>query len=167
MQRTICYWRRSNQTLYSNYIGFWFRIFWACYKGICFYFLSSDTSHCGAYYLTIARLPFLVFSWFVLMCQLMSASTLSMMQMYPQGRMSHHFREMKVGDYLSVKGPKVTSFANFWASGLSILRFWSSKYNISSLSYQGNFKCFPPKFVRNTLFHAHLPLIRRLTWFLI
>ncbi|CAL4973463.1 unnamed protein product [Urochloa decumbens] len=28
-------------------------------------------------------------------------------KMYPQGRMSHHFREMKVGDYLSVKGPKV------------------------------------------------------------
>lgn len=31
------------------------------------------------------------------------------MQMYPQGRMSHHFREMRVGDYLSVKGPKVQS----------------------------------------------------------
>ncbi|XP_042471635.1 NADH--cytochrome b5 reductase 1-like [Zingiber officinale] len=28
------------------------------------------------------------------------------MQKYPQGRMSHHFREMKVGDYMSVKGPK-------------------------------------------------------------
>ncbi|XP_042409257.1 NADH--cytochrome b5 reductase 1-like isoform X2 [Zingiber officinale] len=27
-------------------------------------------------------------------------------KMYPQGRMSHHFREMKVGDYMSVKGPK-------------------------------------------------------------
>ncbi|KAG0450786.1 hypothetical protein HPP92_026587 [Vanilla planifolia] len=27
-------------------------------------------------------------------------------KMYPQGRMSHHFREMKVGDHLSVKGPK-------------------------------------------------------------
>lgn len=27
--------------------------------------------------------------------------------MYPQGRMSHHFREMRVGDYLAVKGPKV------------------------------------------------------------
>ncbi|XP_020087042.1 NADH--cytochrome b5 reductase 1-like isoform X1 [Ananas comosus] len=27
-------------------------------------------------------------------------------KMYPQGRMSHHFREMRVGDYLSVKGPK-------------------------------------------------------------
>ncbi|XP_031251764.1 NADH--cytochrome b5 reductase 1 [Pistacia vera] len=26
--------------------------------------------------------------------------------MYPQGRMSHHFREMRVGDYLAVKGPK-------------------------------------------------------------
>lgn len=32
------------------------------------------------------------------------------MQMYPQGRMSHHFREMKVGDYMSVKGPKVVFF---------------------------------------------------------
>ncbi|XP_010549718.1 PREDICTED: NADH--cytochrome b5 reductase 1 [Tarenaya hassleriana] len=27
-------------------------------------------------------------------------------KMYPQGRMSHHFREMRVGDCLSVKGPK-------------------------------------------------------------
>ncbi|KAH7677532.1 Cytochrome-b5 reductase protein [Dioscorea alata] len=27
-------------------------------------------------------------------------------KMYPQGRMSHHFRELRVGDYLSVKGPK-------------------------------------------------------------
>ncbi|XP_010938926.1 NADH--cytochrome b5 reductase 1 [Elaeis guineensis] len=27
-------------------------------------------------------------------------------KMYLQGRMSHHFREMRVGDYLSVKGPK-------------------------------------------------------------
>lgn len=26
--------------------------------------------------------------------------------MYPQGRMSHHFREMRVGDCLAVKGPK-------------------------------------------------------------
>ncbi|CAN1271870.1 NADH--cytochrome b5 reductase 1 [Linum perenne] len=28
-------------------------------------------------------------------------------KMYPQGRMSHHFREMRVGDSLAVKGPKV------------------------------------------------------------
>ncbi|KAK4404622.1 NADH--cytochrome reductase 1 [Sesamum angolense] len=28
-------------------------------------------------------------------------------KMYPQGRMSHHFREMREGDYLAVKGPKV------------------------------------------------------------
>ncbi|KAL6539695.1 NADH-cytochrome b5 reductase [Orobanche hederae] len=27
-------------------------------------------------------------------------------KMYPQGRMSHHFREMREGDYLPVKGPK-------------------------------------------------------------
>ncbi|KAJ4834853.1 NADH-cytochrome b5 reductase [Turnera subulata] len=27
-------------------------------------------------------------------------------KMYPQGRMSHHFREMQEGEYLSVKGPK-------------------------------------------------------------
>ncbi|CAH9061860.1 unnamed protein product [Cuscuta europaea] len=26
--------------------------------------------------------------------------------MYLQGRMSHHFREMRVGDYMAVKGPK-------------------------------------------------------------
>ncbi|CAN1246042.1 NADH--cytochrome b5 reductase 1 [Linum grandiflorum] len=31
-------------------------------------------------------------------------------KMYPQGRMSHHFREMRVGDSLSVKGPKVHKF---------------------------------------------------------
>jgi hypothetical protein len=30
--------------------------------------------------------------------------------MYPQGRMSHHFREMREGDYLAVKGPKVKLF---------------------------------------------------------
>ncbi|KAL7258240.1 hypothetical protein ACSBR1_004372 [Camellia fascicularis] len=28
------------------------------------------------------------------------------MEMYPQGRMSHHFREMREGDYLAMKGPK-------------------------------------------------------------
>ncbi|GAV80167.1 NAD_binding_1 domain-containing protein/FAD_binding_6 domain-containing protein [Cephalotus follicularis] len=27
-------------------------------------------------------------------------------KMYPQGSMSHHFREMREGDYLAVKGPK-------------------------------------------------------------
>ncbi|XP_048135026.1 NADH--cytochrome b5 reductase 1-like [Rhodamnia argentea] len=27
-------------------------------------------------------------------------------KMYPKGRMSHHFREMREGDYLTVKGPK-------------------------------------------------------------
>ncbi|MFS7943511.1 putative cytochrome-b5 reductase [Helianthus anomalus] len=27
-------------------------------------------------------------------------------KMYPQGRMSHHFREMREGDYLPVRGPK-------------------------------------------------------------
>ncbi|EEF34822.1 NADH--cytochrome b5 reductase 1 isoform X2 [Ricinus communis] len=27
-------------------------------------------------------------------------------KMYPKGRMSHHFREMREGDYLAVKGPK-------------------------------------------------------------
>lgn len=32
--------------------------------------------------------------------------------MYPQGRMSHHFREMKEGDYMAVKGPKVHSLSN-------------------------------------------------------
>jgi hypothetical protein len=40
--------------------------------------------------------------------------------MYPQGRMSHHFREMRVGDYLSVKGPKV----KFPYVYLSINHFW-------------------------------------------
>lgn len=34
--------------------------------------------------------------------------------MYPQGRMSHHFRELRVGDFLSVKGPKArNSFFRF------------------------------------------------------
>ncbi|KAL3654531.1 hypothetical protein CASFOL_001516 [Castilleja foliolosa] len=27
-------------------------------------------------------------------------------KMYPQGRMSHHFREMREGEFLTVKGPK-------------------------------------------------------------
>ncbi|XP_014628299.1 NADH--cytochrome b5 reductase 1 isoform X3 [Glycine max] len=27
-------------------------------------------------------------------------------KMYPQGRMSHHFREIREGDYMAVKGPK-------------------------------------------------------------
>ncbi|KAL8260614.1 hypothetical protein R6Q59_028567 [Mikania micrantha] len=27
-------------------------------------------------------------------------------KMYPQGRMSHHFREMKEGDYMAIRGPK-------------------------------------------------------------
>ncbi|XP_014491315.1 NADH--cytochrome b5 reductase 1 [Vigna radiata var. radiata] len=27
-------------------------------------------------------------------------------KMYPQGRMSHHFRELRVGDFLAVRGPK-------------------------------------------------------------
>ncbi|XWS71351.1 hypothetical protein CRYUN_Cryun03dG0130900 [Craigia yunnanensis] len=31
-------------------------------------------------------------------------------KMYPQGRMSHHFREMREGDYLAVKGPKISFF---------------------------------------------------------
>lgn len=33
--------------------------------------------------------------------------------MYPQGRMSHHFREMRVGDYLAVRGPKVNLVFSF------------------------------------------------------
>ncbi|KAF7836302.1 NADH--cytochrome b5 reductase 1-like [Senna tora] len=28
-------------------------------------------------------------------------------KMYPKGRMSHHFREMRVGDFLPVRGPKL------------------------------------------------------------
>ncbi|KAK4279226.1 hypothetical protein QN277_016960 [Acacia crassicarpa] len=27
-------------------------------------------------------------------------------KVYPQGRMSHHFQQMRIGDYLAVKGPK-------------------------------------------------------------
>ncbi|WCJ41555.1 NADH:cytochrome B5 reductase 1 [Euphorbia peplus] len=27
-------------------------------------------------------------------------------KMYPEGRMSHHFREMREGDYMAIKGPK-------------------------------------------------------------
>lgn len=42
-----------------------------------------------------------------LLCLTTFFSFFPIMKMYPQGRMSHHFREMKVGDYLSVKGPKV------------------------------------------------------------
>ncbi|KAL1807864.1 hypothetical protein ACET3Z_024854 [Daucus carota] len=28
-------------------------------------------------------------------------------KLYPQGRMSQHFHEMRVGDYMAVKGPKI------------------------------------------------------------
>ena len=58
-----------------------------------------DTSIVWTYYLTNLD------SFFCFL--ITSSSILSIMQMYPQGRMSHHFREMQVGDYLSVKGPKV------------------------------------------------------------
>lgn len=34
-------------------------------------------------------------------------------KMYPMGRMSHHFREMKVGDYLAVKGPTLQMKGRF------------------------------------------------------
>ncbi|KAF7147405.1 hypothetical protein RHSIM_Rhsim03G0046200 [Rhododendron simsii] len=45
-------------------------------------------------------------------------------KMYPQGRMSHHFREMRVGDYLAVKGPKAcTSFSNVDIMELFLGRF--------------------------------------------
>jgi hypothetical protein len=43
-------------------------------------------------------------------CESMSYLSFIIVKMYPQGRMSHHFREMNVGDYLSVKGPKVCQF---------------------------------------------------------
>ncbi|GJW52744.1 putative reverse transcriptase domain-containing protein [Tanacetum coccineum] len=33
-------------------------------------------------------------------------------KMYPQGRMSHHFRQMREGDYLEVKGPEWTNGPN-------------------------------------------------------
>ncbi|PRQ59511.1 putative cytochrome-b5 reductase [Rosa chinensis] len=41
--------------------------------------------------------------------QLLLSPTFSsdlVIEMYPQGRMSHHFSEMCVGDHLAVKGPK-------------------------------------------------------------
>jgi hypothetical protein len=47
--------------------------------------------------------------------------------MYPQGRMSHHFREMQVGHYLAVKGPKVNAlfqmnrFFSFFHNSYQIL----------------------------------------------
>jgi len=34
--------------------------------------------------------------------------------MYPQGRMSHHFSEMREGDYLAVKGPKVLKILSLY-----------------------------------------------------
>ncbi|KAJ0083868.1 hypothetical protein Patl1_30143 [Pistacia atlantica] len=40
-------------------------------------------------------------------------------KMYPQGRMSHHFREMCEGDYLAVKGPKVKIFDLSYTTYLS------------------------------------------------
>lgn len=49
--------------------------------------------------------------WYVYCGEFTSYLVLRIMKMYPQGRMSHHFREMKVGDYLSVKGPKVCLYS--------------------------------------------------------
>jgi hypothetical protein len=43
-------------------------------------------------------------------CEFMPYLFCIIVKMYPQGRMSHHFHEMRVGDYLSVKGPKVWQF---------------------------------------------------------
>ena len=74
-----------------------------------------DTSYCVD---ILSDKPGQFFSCFLLT----SSSILSIMQMYPQGRMSHHFREMQVGDYLSVKGPKVIIM--FWASDLPSLGFF-------------------------------------------
>ncbi|PWA93331.1 Ferredoxin reductase-type FAD-binding domain-containing protein [Artemisia annua] len=42
-------------------------------------------------------------------------------KMYPQGRMSHHFREMKEGDYMAVKGPKRIGHVNTVSMKASIL----------------------------------------------
>lgn len=106
MQRTRRYRWRSNQALYPYYIGFWSWIFWACHKG-----KYLDRFSLFGYFLC-----------FALICWHTSSLILLITQMYPQGRMSHHFREMKVGDYLSVKGPKVIIM--FWASDVVSLVFF-------------------------------------------
>lgn len=49
--------------------------------------------------------------------------------MYPQGRMSHHFRELRDGDYLAVKGPKVDITFLFRVRNVSLSL-------LSLLSYQ-------------------------------
>jgi hypothetical protein len=121
MQRTRCHWWRSNQALYPYYIGFWSWIFWACHKG-----KYLDRFSLFGYLLC-----------FALICWLTSSSILLIVQMYPQGRMSHHFREMKVGDYLSVKGPKVIIM--LWASDVvSIGFFCGHKKALVTLSAEVN-----------------------------
>lgn len=109
-QRTGCFWRGSDQALYSNYSGLWCWIFWACYKGKFSIrrppFFFSFPSHS-----IVSPVVLCIFGH---RCNYLCTvvihhmfSFLLVVKMYPQGRMSHHFRETKVGDYMSVKGPKV------------------------------------------------------------
>ncbi|THG15141.1 hypothetical protein TEA_005501 [Camellia sinensis var. sinensis] len=50
-------------------------------------------------------------------------------KMYPQGRMSHHFREMREGDYLAMKGPKVNflPLSSIMVIGIWIITFRARK----------------------------------------
>ncbi|EOY10437.1 NADH:cytochrome B5 reductase 1 isoform 2 [Theobroma cacao] len=71
-------------------------------------------------------------------------------KMYPQGRMSHHFREMRVGDYLSVKGPKgrfryqpgqVRAFGMI-AGGSGITPMFQEELDSLVARYPGRFKVY-------------------------
>lgn len=64
--------------------------------------------------------------------------------MYPQGRMSHHFRELQVGDYLAVRGPKVCVYLHFTIKILSGFGFFLRNKSFGSCKfYQGRFKYQP------------------------
>lgn len=70
--------------------------------------LDSDVG----YFELVVKVQFLcIYFWQIIkklfMRILMYINYVVSYQMYPYGKMSHHFRQMKEGDSLAVKGPKV------------------------------------------------------------
>uniref|UniRef100_M4E4D3 cytochrome-b5 reductase n=1 Tax=Brassica campestris TaxID=3711 RepID=M4E4D3_BRACM len=98
-------------------------------------------------------------------------------KMYPQGRMSHHFREMRVGDHLAVKGPKGRfkyqpgQFRAFGmlAGGSGITPLFQEELESLTANYPDQFKIYyvlnqPPEtwdggvgFVSKDMIQAHCP----------
>ncbi|KAL6509005.1 NADH-cytochrome b5 reductase [Orobanche gracilis] len=62
-------------------------------------------------------------------------------KMYPQGRMSHHFREMREGDYLPVKGPKYTK--KMWYTVIVVYR---KLFGMPNFRYINGMKYMPQRY---------------------